>query len=301
MSDFAINLGIQGYSPQHNVENQLGTANAKNQVTGGINLYNEFTIWQAATQTAVEETALLYMEQGLFDDFDEALGEAKSFAEDFSLNQEGKTYGEQMETLSQQHLEAYDTDEEDGKISFKEFVQKEVNEYNAIFGDIDGEISSDDAMVQALFQNTFDFMDLNDDESIDVNEIKAYYITADIFDTADNLPGNIDETMDGTIKFSAVEKISDMMSMTPAPYTREDEEKATLKCVMEEIYQTALQGVTPDGEGNEPEKPEGGDKDKTDEIPEAPVFSIECGEPTPEGKAIMMIEKNLFISNPFEE
>ena len=40
MSDFAINLGIQGYSPQHNVENQLGPATAKNQVTGGINLYN---------------------------------------------------------------------------------------------------------------------------------------------------------------------------------------------------------------------------------------------------------------------
>lgn len=301
MSDFATSLGTQGFSAQYNVQNQLSAGNADNQITSGdLNLYNQFSIWQAGTQLSAEETAMIYIEQGLFDDFDEALEEAKSTALDFSINEEGKTYGEQIETLAQQHLEAYDVSEIDGKISFEEFVQEEVNEYNDKFGDIDGNLNADDEMIQGIFQASFDFMDLNGDETIDANEIKAYYIAADILDAADNLPENSADAMDGVIKFSTVDKMSDIISIQAEEGTQEAKTRSSLKSALVQIYETlAPQESLPVKDQTLPDEQPANLEQDQDNNSKMPVMPFECGEPTAKGKAIIMIEKSLFSSNLF--
>ncbi len=319
MTDYAVNFGAG------NVSGQAGNYRP-NQTSStpqtGLNKYDELTIWQAANQAAIEENVLQTLEQGEFETqeeyneaFESAYDTAIDCATDFSFTEEGKSYGEQLETLTQAHITAYDTIETDGKITFDEYKEREKLEYNTFFSEEGSEITEFDEATTQMLQTSFDFMDLNGDSAIDADEIKTYYITADIMDSVENPPENPQDMMDGNIKFSSCAAMGDTMSMEGEEGSEQAVNRTNLRNSMQEIYnnnkteevpqETPAETPAENPEEKVEENPEKSDEDNYDATenttPKAyEPFDFIAEKPTTKGLMISAAEDKILNENPFK-
>lgn len=286
MMDFSVNTNT-GYTQPYCASSPAETeTDTDNQATSK---YDELLLWQACIQSSIDECTLIDMEaySDLEDadewnaKFEEVIQKYTEVADGtpYSFTEEGKSYGEALDELAQSHINAYDIIDSDGKITFEEYKQSEILEYNHFLPEGETPLTEDDEVAAEMFKSSFNFMDFNDDNVIDKDEVKTYYVMADMFDSIENPPENPEDAMDGNIKFSSVSTMSDIMACEALEGSEEAENKEILRSAMTEIYET----------NKTPQEPE----NKT-ELPKA-------NEPTAKGKMALNIEKNLLKDNPFKK
>ncbi len=300
MTDFSVNLNTGYVQGQTQSSGKTQTIAKDSQ----FNSYDQFTIWQSSEQKAVEENTLQeiasvgdsFNQEEWDEAFEANYKKALNNAGSFSFMQEGKNYSESLQELSQNNLDSYDTIEKDGKITLDEFKQREILENNTFAGTEGDKISEDDELAMQMLETTFKFMDLNGDNAIDIDEIKAYYTVADIMDCTDNEAKEVDDTMDGVITFASVDEMQQAMAFEGEPYSKEYESRNTLKISMTQIYENITgekaANDTPANDNTKPENNEGNTQKTTGKPVELPFH--QANEPSAKGKIIKSIEDSFF-------
>lgn len=286
-------IGSSGFTTPANYQTaQTNSKNSKVQTGGAddLNLYQSFEGWHIATDKAalgvaeqrIQEKAASgnyasEEDEQIYIDLENFYNEALNMAEDFSFEEDGKTYNEQLTTLAKEHIQTYDKDKNDSLVSYEEYTSKELDNYNNIYGEELGEISLEESGMEEMFKSSFDFFDLNGDGYIDTDETKAYYAILDM----------LDNNMDGKIKFSTYNTVSESLT----PDVMEDgslnfnnelklSNKEKLKETMTEIYNTHFASQTPEIENK-------------NDTPTMPEQKNKPTAPTNAGKTVMAIEKSL--------
>lgn len=297
MSNFSVNMNT-GYTQAGYTASSPDTQ----QAAGNYNKYDKLLFWQGLTQTTIDECTLIemetYAELADTDEWEAKLEEVmQKYTEaadmmPYTFIEEGETYGEALDTLAQEHLKGYDIIEADDKITYEEFKQAGILEYNAYLPEGEPLITEEDELFMQMYETSFNFMDLNGDSIIDKDEIKAYYVMADMFDSIENPPENAEDAMDGKIKFTSMQILSDTMAFEAAEGTAEAENREILRSAMTEIYETNKAAES--AKLDEDKTPDDNEKHEETQLPETK-------EPTAKGKMILDIEKNLLKNNPFKK
>lgn len=271
--------------------------NSSTQTTGNtdLNLYQSFKGWHIATDNAAFTVAQQQVQEKYENggytseedpqieiDFDDFYNETLEFAEDFSFAKEEETYENQVKTLAQEHIQTYDTINTDGNIDYEEFMTGELEDYNTQYGETLGELTPESEGVEELFKTSFEFFDIDGDNTISKNETAAYYTALDLLDGA----------MDGKIKFSTYNAVSNCLMPDIEEGTIEWENRAKIKETMNKTYNEFFVqsntensgGETPNTQNNKPAEPK----------------TIEPGVQSNIGKQVAAIEQNLITDNPFE-
>lgn len=288
MTDFSVNINTgYNYAQQNNVQKSAAAQTSAGNQTNSK--YDELLLWQACTQTTIDECILIEMETYAdlagTDEWDikseEIMQKYTEVADEmpYCFTEEGKSYGESLETLAQDHIKAYDIIDKDGKITFEEYKKTVILEYNTFLPQGEPQITEDDEIAAQMFKSSFNFMDLNGDNVIDTDEAKTYYVMADIFDSIQNPPENPEDAMDGKIKYSSVLTMGDIMMAEAPEGSEEAASKEILRSAMKEIYEA----------------------DKKLQEFENKTAPPKANEPTTKGKMVLDIEKNLLQNNPFKK
>ncbi len=298
MSNFSVNMNT-GYTQAACTASSPDTRQAE---AGDYNKYDKLLLWQGITQTSIDECTLIEMETYAdlagTDEWDikaeEVMQKYTGFADEkpYSFVEDGESYGEALETIAQEHIEAYDIIEADGKITYEEYKQSEILEYNAFLPTGETPITEEDELFMQMFKTSFNFMDLNGDSVIDKDEMKAYYVMAGMFDSIEDPPENAADAMDGNIKFTSMQILGDTMAFEAAEGTEEAENREILRSAMTEIYETNKPAET--AKQKEGETSADNKEQNQTELPEVQKL-------TAKGKMILDIEKNLLKNNPFKK
>ena len=105
--------------------------------------------------------------------------------------------------LAESNIKVSDTDK-DGAISYKEYVNQEISNYNETYSDLNfeinpdtGEVLNDTIGMNQYMQSGFNVIDMNKNSKIDCSELSSYYGALDILDSDTG-------TADGKINFNSV-------------------------------------------------------------------------------------------------
>lgn len=238
-----LKLGeYDGFELQIEIEEDPETEGEEPETEGGegegeTGLYEEFNEWAGQCVKDATTAEIGSMEQ---EEQEQALNDINS--REFSYNEEGTEESRVagLNELIDGHIAKYDTDKS-GSITLEEYMKGEIADYNSELDDVALNISEDqisawlngdtDAIQDEnakdalqVCQNMHEFMDCNHNNTLDRNELIAYY------NLIDTLEG--EHVKDGKFTFSAVGYWSGLAADT------EDPKRADIKADIDAKYKT---------------------------------------------------------------